>query len=71
MIETGRMIGERPEQTITKVVEVANAIGASVDPVDSSIAQTTRTKNTTSSDRQILKEDCKNKYSDEQDEAEK
>ena len=69
--ETGRMIGEKPEQTITKVVEVANAIGAKVDPVDISIAQTTRTKNTTSSDRQILEEDCQNKYSDEQDEAEK
>ena len=36
--ETGRMIGEKPEQTITKVVEVANAIGATVDPVDISIA---------------------------------
>ena len=36
--ETGRVIGEKPEQTITKVAEVANAIGATVDPVDISIA---------------------------------
>ena len=36
--ETERMIGEKPEQTITTVVEVANAIGATVDPVDISIA---------------------------------